>query len=125
MYLYLYAESSLPKNKITSYFVRSSSNESQSHHDAKLTTKREGPSKAEELELLIKEKDKLISDLKNKKLAEEDRANRILFEAREYKKKAKHIIAKSVLEVAQLKRSERYKMDEKLGAFSDNMRLFN
>lgn len=29
-----------------------------------------------------------------------------------------------MLEVAQMKRSERYKMDEKLGTFSDNMRLF-
>lgn len=69
MYPSFHAEPDLPKNKITSYLTKSNSNETQSRLDAKPTTKREGPNKAEELELLIKEKDKLISDLKNKKIA--------------------------------------------------------
>ena len=119
-----HAEPEPQKNKITAYLSKSSSNEPQPDPNAKPVPKREAPSKAEELEQLLREKDRLIGDLKNKKLAEEERANRILFEAREYRKKARQIIAKSVLEVAQMKRSERYKMDEKLGSFSDNLRHF-
>lgn len=79
MYLSFYSEPEPQKNKITAYLPKNTSNERQPINDTKPTTKREGVNKAEELEQVIKEKDRMISDLKNKKLAEEERANRILF----------------------------------------------
>lgn len=48
----------------------------------------------------MREKDKTILELKNRKQDELQRMNNILFESREFKRKSKMIIAKSILELA-------------------------
>lgn len=57
-------------------------------------------SKNEELEEQVREKDKTIMELKNRKQDELQRMNNLLFESREFKKKSRAIIAKSILELA-------------------------
>jgi hypothetical protein len=45
----------------------------------------------------VREKDKAIVELKNRKQDELQRMNNILFESREFKRKSRTIIAKSIL----------------------------
>ncbi len=46
------------------------------------------------------------------------------YNTKEYKKKTKNVIAKSMLELSEAKRLQRNKRDDKLGYYTDNNRVF-
>jgi hypothetical protein len=50
--------------------------------------------------------------------------NNKAFLTREYKRKTRLIIAKSMLELAEIQRIERHKKDERLGYFTENFTTF-
>lgn len=66
--------------------------------------------KIEELEEKIKEKDRIIAEIRNRKQEEEQKTNNLLFNVREYNKKARQVIASYVLEIANAKRQELQKL---------------
>lgn len=62
--------------------------------------------KIEELEEKIKEKDRIIAEIKSRKQEEEQKTNNLLFNIKEYNKKARQVIAFHVLEIANANRQE-------------------
>lgn len=84
------------QNKITKYIVSSSQSRPPLPIPVQPTTL-SSEERVAQLEEKLREKDKIISELKEKKEAEEQRANNLAFNAREYKRKTRLIVAKSML----------------------------
>lgn len=72
----------------------------------------------------ILSKDKIIDDMKKNRDVEQNKLNKLMLEDKEFKKKSKNIIAEKLFEIAQLKRIERARVNERLGYFTDNYRNF-
>jgi len=66
----------------------------------------------------------VIQELKEKKLVEEERLNKIKFETKQYKNKVKPLIAKNMFQIAEAKRAERREKRVNLGYFTEGMRSF-
>ena len=54
----------------------------------------------------MKEKDRIIAEIKCRKQEEEQKHNSLIFNEREYKKRAKQAIASAVLAIANMRRQE-------------------
>lgn len=72
----------------------------------------------------MKQRDLEIEKMKRVKEIDENRYSTLFLENKEFKKKARDAIAKSMLEAAECRRAERREINPRFGYFKDGARNF-